>query len=72
MHERAFYDALISAFPVGSSLSYRHGQNNRVAEVLGHSQDRIRLIGTMRVEYWKYWDESFCSVRLRGKEKDDD
>ena len=57
--EARFYDALVKEFPVGSKVSYRHGQHNRVAEVLGHSQDRIRLIGTMGVKYWKYWDSSF-------------
>ena len=56
-----FHDALVKAFPVGSRVSYRHGQHNRVAEVLGHSQDRMRLIGTMDVEYWKYWDSSFVA-----------
>lgn len=59
--EAAFHDALVAAFPVGSQVSYRHGQHNRVAEVLGHSQDRMRLIGTMGVEYWKYWDTSFMA-----------
>ena len=59
--EAQFHDALVKAFPVGSQVSYRHGQHNRVAEVLGHSQDRMKLIGTMSVEYWKYWDSSFVA-----------
>lgn len=61
--ERRFHRAIAEAFPVGSSVNYRHGQHNRVAEVLGHSQDRMRLIGTMYVKYWKYWDSSFLRVQ---------
>lgn len=56
-----FHDALVKAFPVGSQVSYRHGYDNRVATVLRHSQDRMQLIGTMGVEYWKYWDSSFVA-----------
>ena len=60
--ESEFHDALVREFPVGSTLSYRHGQHNRVAEVLSHSRDRIRLTGTMGVDYWKYWDRTFTRL----------
>lgn len=57
--EKAFHRSLAETFPVGCQVSYLHGQHNRVAEVVGHSLDRIQLIGTMGVTYWKNWNSSF-------------
>ncbi len=61
-HEHEFHLAIVEAYPVGSSVSYRQGQHARLCRVVRHSQDRIKLIGTMDVEYWKYWDNTFVRV----------
>lgn len=57
--ENAFHAALTSEYPVGSTITYRHGTHSIVAEVVQHSRDCICLIRDSGVRYWRYWDSTF-------------
>lgn len=44
--------AMRRAMPLGSLVTYRHGDHTRQATVLDHTDDGVRVRGVTLAEYW--------------------
>lgn len=52
--ERQFQSALVKAFPVGSTVHYRHGDTLRSVQVRDHSGNLMLVAGRRDNAYWIY------------------
>jgi hypothetical protein len=51
---KAEIDRLVPiAFPEGTWVTYRHGDNYRRAVVVGHAYGRVKVRGVTNKEYWQ-------------------
>lgn len=60
--QRELEDLLVRAFPVGSEVSYTHGERLRFCTVRDHSGMRMEVVGATDRPYWIYATEVLREV----------
>lgn len=51
---RKIADTLPQAFPLNTDVTWRHGNTDRTATVIDHSDNRVKVRGGKGREYWVY------------------